>query len=198
MTNPLTEFTRKNISELILGLAVGVILALLMDLTFVESVAIIVLAPLVAIIFNQLLQVFVPNERNQRTALVIIGIIGGFFLVQQFGVGVFSFENANVQSFAEVQAQPQISGALLAGIGSIVGGVAKLPLLIILIIVIGALLVFYPPIGIVVLALLIIPVIFLGFQIFQNFTLILILVAMYAVASLMFKSKVRQKALAQS
>ncbi|MCH7792363.1 MAG: hypothetical protein IID31_08820 [Planctomycetes bacterium] len=72
MGNALTEFTKNNITELVLGLAIGVIIVLLLDLGFQESMAILILGPLVAIVLNQLLKVVVPNEKNQRTALIVL------------------------------------------------------------------------------------------------------------------------------
>lgn len=199
MANPLTEFTKNNITELVLGLAIGVIIVLLMDLNFQESMFIIILGPLVAIILNQLLKVVVPNTKNQRTALIILTLIGGFVLMQQFNIGIFSLDNVNSQSFVEAPDEPQfaITGALLTGIGGIIGGVAKLPFLIILALIIGFLLIAFPPIGIAVLLIVGIPILFtLGtgvFLIASNFTLILILVGGYAILSLIFRKPIEKQ-----
>ena len=203
MTNPLTEFTKRNITEIILGLAIAIILVLLMDLNFEESMTVILLGPLVALVFNKLLESIVPNVKNQRMALVIVGVVGLILLVQQFNVGVFSADNVNAESFVEVPDEPQfaITGAILTGVGAIVGGIAKLPFLIIFILVLVFLL-FNPAtmwIGILLLAVIGIPALFvLGtgvFLIAQNFTLILILIGGYAILSLIFRKPIEKQAL---
>jgi len=192
--NPLTTFARNNIVELILGLAIGVIIVLLMDFNLQESMAIIVLGPLVALVINQLLKVVVPNTKNERTALVILAVVGGFFLLLQFNLGVFSLDNVNSQSFVEVELQPQITGAALVGIGSVLGGVSKLPFLIIAFVAIIALVMFFPIIGIPLLILLLIFLSSFVFKIFQNFTLILILTAGYFILKLIFGAQVKKQA----
>ena len=197
MTNAITEFTKKNIAEIILGLAIGVILVLLMNLNFEESMTVIILGPLVALVFSKFLQSIVPNVKNQRIALVIVGVIGLILLVQQFNLGVFSPDNINSQSFVEVGLEPQVTGAALAGIGTLIGGVAKLPFLIILGVILIGLFMFNPVIGLVVLAIVGIPALFvLGtgvFLIAKNFTLIIILIGGYSLLSLIFGKKVKEK-----
>ena len=200
MANALSDFTQKNIAELVLGLAVGVIVVLLMNLNFQQSIAIIILSPLVAIILNNLLQVFIPNTNNQRTALIILALVGGFVLIQQFQIGVFDLSNTNTQSFVEVPSQSQsIIELPIAITGALISGIGKLPFLIGFAIIL-AILIMNPATAIfgwILLAIIGIPaIIILGagaFLIFQNFQLILILASLYGVASLMFKAKIAKR-----
>lgn len=199
MANVLTDFTQKNIAELILGLAVGVIVVLLMNLNFNQSIAIIILSPLIAIILNNLLQVFIPNTKNQRTALIILALIGGFMILQQFQIGVFDLSNTNTQSFVNVPLQSQTIIELpIAVTGALVGALGKLPFLVLFTLIVAGLLVSpFAWVGWVILAIIGIPALFIlgagTIAIFQNFQLILILATLYGVASLMFKAKIAKR-----
>ena len=202
MTNPLTKFTQENITEIILGLAIAIIAVLLMNLNFEESMTIILLGPLIALVSNKLLESIVPNVKNQRIALVIIGVIGLIIAIQYFQVGVFSLDNITSQSFIEANIQPQagiislpieVTGALIAAIG-------KLPFLVGLVVIL-AVLIMNPAtaiIGWVLLALIGIPaLIVLGvgtFLIAKNFTLILVLVSGFFMLKLIFGSSVKKVA----
>ena len=202
MTNPLTKFTQENITEIILGLAIAIIAVLLMNLNFEESMTIILLGPLIALVSNKLLESIVPNVKNQRIALVIIGVIGLIIAIQYFQVGVFSLNNITSQSFIEANIQPQagiislpieVTGALIAAIG-------KLPFLVGLVVIL-AVLIMNPAtaiIGWVLLALIGIPaLIVLGvgtFLIAKNFTLILVLVSGFFMLKLIFGSSVKKVA----
>ena len=197
------EFTQKNIAELLLGTVIGIIIVLLMNLNFNQSIVIIVLSSLIAIILNNLLQVFVPNEKNQRTALIILSLIGGFALIQQFQIGIFAIDNINSQSFINVELQPQASLIELPIVltGALISGIGKLPFLIGFAVVL-AILIMNPATAIfgwILLAIIGIPaIIILGvgtFLIAKNFTLILILIGGYSILSLLFKTQVKKQAL---
>lgn len=200
MVNPLTEFTKNNITEIVLGLAIGIILVLLMDLNFQESMTVIILGPLLALVFNKLLESIIPNVKTQRIALVIIGVIGLLFLVQHFQLGVFDLDNVNTQSFIEVETQPQIAGIKLPIeiTGALIAAVGKLPFLIIFTIIIGYLLINFPVVGWILLAVIGIPaLIVLGtgvFLIAKNFTLIIILIGGYSVLRLIFRKPIEKQA----
>ena len=200
MTNPLTKFTQENITEIILGLAIAIIAVLLMNLNFEESMAIILLGPLIALIANKLLESIVPNVKNQRIALVIIGVIGLIIAIQYFQIGVFSLGNITSQSFIEANIQPQagiislpieVTGALIAAIG-------KLPFLVGLVVILAVLIMNSATaiIGWVLLALIGIPaLIVLGvgtFLIAKNFILILVLVSGFFMLKLIFGSSVKK------
>jgi len=195
--NLLTKFTRENVTEVVLGLVIGIIIVLFMDLNFQESMIIIILGPLVAIILNQLFKVFIPNEKNQRTALIILALIGLFVIMQQFNLGVFSLDNVGAESFVEVSTQPQ---AALAFTGALVAAIGKLPFLIGFVIVLAVL--FMGPfawVGWLLLAIVGIPAILvLGtgvFLIAKNFTLIIILFTGVSILKLVFGTQVKKQAL---
>jgi len=201
MGNILTEFTKNNITEIILGLAIGIILVLLLDLGFEEGMVIIILGPLVAIVLNNILKAIVPNEKNQRTAFILLALIGGFVAMQQFNVGVFSLDNINAESFVNVpvESQAAIIATPIAITGALVGAIGKLPFLIGFLVV---LMVLFSnpataPFGIVLLLVVGIPALFvLGtglFLVFQNFTLIIILIAGFSILKLVLGNKVEKQ-----
>lgn len=201
--NILTTFTRENITELILGIVIAVIIVLFMDLNFQEGMFIILLGPLSAVILNQFFKVFVPNTKNQRTALVILALIGGFVLIQQFNLGIFSLDNVNALSFVEVptQSQTALIATPIAITGSLIAALGKLPFLIVFVIILMILFTnpVTAPFGIILLAIVGIPaLIVLGvgaFLIAKNFTLILILIGGFSILKLLLGAQVRKQAL---
>jgi|TARA_Y100000034_G_scaffold114936_1_gene151538 hypothetical protein len=186
MANAFQDFLKGNIKDVIIGLAVGIIITLLGDFTLEQGLVIITLSPLVALILNQLFQTFVPNQKNQRTALIILALIGGFFLVQEFQLGTFSVENA--QSAVEPQGifktvTAPISKLALGKTGffGTIGAISGLAFFV------------NPIVGLIVLAglALFIGLPFLGLSvaIFQNFQLLLIIGGFIALAFILFKNR---------
>jgi|TARA_Y100000310_G_scaffold312884_1_gene360657 hypothetical protein len=193
MANELTKFLQKNSPEMVIGVAVGALIAILMGSDLQQGITIIIVSLLVALVLNQLLRVFVKNEKNERTALIVLSVAGAFYIFQQFQLGLFSVANFGVvpqatTAFAfPLKAIQGISGA---GLFSILGAVffvlMRIP-------VIG---VWLAPIFLVVMIFFLgIPIIGLSIAVFQNFQLILIIGGMVALAFMLLKSNKRGRLL---
>lgn len=192
MTNELTSFLQRNSPEMIVGVAVGALIAILIGAELQQGITIIVVSLLIALVLNQVLKVFVRNEKNERTALIVLTVAGAFFLFQQFQTGLFSFANFSVvpQSvFAfPLKAIQGISGAgLFSVLGVIFFVLIRIP-------VVG---VWLAPIFLVLMIFMLgIPLIGLSIAIFQNFQLVLIIGGMIALTLFLLKSSGRRQALA--
>ncbi len=187
----LKNFLNENTKELIIGSAVGLLITLLGGFQLEEGATLIVLGMLLSLILNQSLKSVSLIKENQKTIIIVLLLVGGFFLMRQFQLGIFSMANFNA-----VQGQ-FVSGAALAGIGSIVGGLAKAPLLGLFILVaaipIGLLLFGFPIAGLIALVALLlvfgIPIIGVSISIMQNFQLIIIMGALILLAFMIFRTK---------
>lgn len=189
MTNQFIEFVSNNLKEIIIGIAVATIITLLGKFTLQEGITLIILGALVALVLNQLTTFFVPNEKNQRTALIILVLLGGFFLMQGFQVGIYSTTGLNQavnviepQGVFKTVTAPITKLALgKTGFFGTIGAISSLAFFM------------NPVLGIIVLIalLLFIGIPFIGFSIaiFQNFQLIIIVLGLVALAFLVFKTK---------
>lgn len=189
MTNQFIDFISNNLKEIIIGIAVATIITLLGKFTLQEGITLIILGALVSLVLNQLTTFFVPNEKNQRTALIILVLLGGFFLMQGFQVGIYSTTELNqVVNVIEPQGMFKTITAPIAklalgktGFFGTIGAISSLAFFM------------NPILGIIVLIvlLLFIGIPFIGFSIaiFQNFQLIIIILGLVALAFLVFKTK---------
>ena len=195
MANELKNFLDKNSPDIIIGLIVGAGIAICGAEDLFQGLTMIVLAPMLAIILSNLLRVFVPNENNQRVAIIILSVIGIFIFMQQFQLGIYSLQS--ISNPIPIQGQFLLTGQLLtAALGATSGG-------IFITIGIIALVAFFinPIFGMVVLGVILlfvgIPVIGLSIAIISNFKLILIILGMVAIGNLVLSTKTGQKALSR-
>lgn len=184
----LQKFLEDNLKEIIIGIAVGTIIAILGDFTIAEGIGLIVLGPLIALILNQLSQVFIRNERNQRTAFIILTLIGGYFIMQYFQLGIFSTQNFNVP----IEQQGIITGPITKlALGGVVGGFfPMIGVIAILLFFLGGPFAWIGVAFLVIVLLLTgVPIITLTISIVKNFSLILIIGGMIAFSFMIFKTK---------
>ena len=189
MANQFIEFVSNNLKEIIIGIAVATIITLLGKFTLQEGITLIILGALVALVLNQLTAFLIPNERNQRTALIIFVLLGGFFLMQGFQVGIYSMTDINqAVNVVEPQGVFKTITAPIAklalgktGFFGTIGAIASLAFFM------------NPILGIIVLIALLLfiglPFITFSIAIFQNFQLIIIVLGLVALAFLVFKTK---------
>ncbi len=185
MVNQIRQFAAENIKEVLLGLFSAIIIAILGNLSLEQGLVLMVLAPLFAVLMKQLLSNVQVLKANQITTLAIIAVVGGFFIMKGFNLGIFSIQNIGTPVQASFSLPIKaISGISGAGIFSVIGGIFFALIRI-------------PAVGIWLAPIFIIGmIVFFGVPFFQlvgaitaNFQLILIVLGTISIMFLLFKKQ---------
>lgn len=184
MTNPIKQFLIDNLKEILLGLFVGIIIAILANLSLEQGLTLMVLAPLLAVILKQLISNIEFLKSNQQTTLVILALVASFFLFQQFNLGLFSIQELNTPVQAVNLPLKAITGISGAGLFSVLG------IIFVILLRIPVVGIWLAPIFLGFLFIFLgIPILRVTGALISNFPLVIIVTGMVAIMFLLFQKQ---------